>query len=990
MFRWTICVLLACSCIASFAEEGNMITFSAGSLRLGFGASGQVESLLDVEQEKEYFAAGQAAPLLSLVVSGKQVAPTSLSYDEGRKQLSLTYGDAKVTATVAVDVKPSHVTFELKSVEGAIPERIEWGPFPTTIGQTVGSWVGVVRDDRFALGIQSLNIQTDAGAAWAGYGSLLQASAIEHDGGLLGAKIALFGCPAERALVTIGKIEVDEGLPHPMLDGVWGKLSPTAGLSYLVTLLAEDKMDQIIDVATRGGFRYVYDPNPFKTWGHFELDPTRFPDGDESLRRCVEKAAKHGIRLGCHTLTAFITTNDPYVTPVPDPRLARLGSTALATAVDGMATEIPVADPEPFRAKQQWGWHIPTAILGSEIIQYAALSETPPWRLLGCSRGLFGTTASAHEAGADIGRLATHAYKTLYPGIDNGMVDEMSARLVELGNKTGLRQISFDGLEGLWDYGHGRWAAVRFVKQCFDGWTGEVMSDSSGGLHYLWHIHSRMNWGELTLSAGMDVDNYRANNCRFFEDNLFPKALGWWRLNPAGMDWEATRLEDIEYLLAKAAGWGAAHAAVAELPHVESYGYSGRLLEMTRNWDEARYLGAFTEAQRTRLCEKGRRFHLEPTGDRQWALKEAQYSPFYWLCPGTGRTAPPDPERQVLSFTTAGEEHLGTACPVANPFAAQPMRFELRTLGSLDYDHPDNIPLTPATAAELRRLDAPPPDSGDLLQGGTVPLTANDTLWGFRSDAPVIQVTDTQVSGQKGYEIATRWEGGDKPSWVTRVIATLPKPLDLSQHRGLGVWVRGDGKGELLFLELTSGDRKRQYYVPITFTGERYFEFPIGEMCSGRYYSYDWNHWSGFASWWVTLKNFDYRRVDRLTVGFNAIPPGQEVRCAVAGVRALRELGHGLRNPTLELGGRRMSFADTLPPGAYLIYQGGDKAEVRDANYGLLREVPVSGDRLQLGTGENVVQVSYEGDGGPAPWSRWEFESLGPPEKVAVPTRPQG
>ena len=155
---------------------------------------------------------------------------------------------------------------------------------------------------------------------------------------------------------------------------------------------------------------------------------------------------------------------------------------------------------------------------------------------------------------------------------------------------------------------------------------------------------------------------------------------------------------------------------------------------------------------------------------------------------------------------------------------------------------------------------------------------------------------------------------------MTRAIAALPAPLNQGRQRGQGFWVRGDGKGELLFVELVSRGCKRQYYVPVDFTGERYFEFPLGEMCLGRYYAYDWNHWSGFASWWVTLKGFDYGRVDQVTIGFNRIPAGQEVSCAVAGLRALKELGAGLRNPAVELAGRRMVFQDTLPAGSYLVY----------------------------------------------------------------------
>ena len=47
-------------------------------------------------------------------------------------------------------------------------------------------------------------------------------------------KIALFGCPVEKTLETIGNIEVNEGLPHPIIDGVWGKQAISASAAYLI------------------------------------------------------------------------------------------------------------------------------------------------------------------------------------------------------------------------------------------------------------------------------------------------------------------------------------------------------------------------------------------------------------------------------------------------------------------------------------------------------------------------------------------------------------------------------------------------------------------------------------------------------------------------------------------------------------------------------------------------------------------------------------
>ena len=50
--------------------------------------------------------------------------------------------------------------------------------------------------------------------------------------------------------------------------------------------------------------------------------------------------------------------------------------------------------------------------------------------------------------------------------------------------------------------------------------------------------------------------------------------------------------------------------------------------------------------------------------------------------------------------------------------------------------------------------------------------------------------------------------------------------------------------------------------------------------------------------------------------------------------------------------------------------------------------MPAGDDRLMLRNGENAVRVFYEGSQGPAPWSRLEFKTYGPPERVSVKRAP--
>ena len=115
-------------------------------------------------------------------------------------------------------------------------------------------------------------------------------------------------------------------------------------------------------------------------------------------------AESRGVHVGVHTLSNFITTNDAYVTPVPDPRLARVGTTRLTVAVGPTDTEIRIENPDFFN--QFGNNNLRAGVVGEEIIRYRAVSDAEPWMLLEVERGAFGTRATAHRPGDSIAKLA--------------------------------------------------------------------------------------------------------------------------------------------------------------------------------------------------------------------------------------------------------------------------------------------------------------------------------------------------------------------------------------------------------------------------------------------------------------------------------------------------------------------------------------------------------------------------------------------------------
>ncbi len=671
---WLTLLNLACP-----AAEQPLVRLKTRHAIFAIEAKGSLCVLSRNDNGRNYLAPGQPSPLVQVRIGGKWLTPDSAAWDARPGRLTLQFPTG-ASVTLKVVKQKTHVTFEV--LEAQPKDKVElllWGPYPTTIGDLIGEVVGVVRDGEFAIGIQSLNPKTLGGyptqesdiahgeglhdpgqyadlspelnksqhfrgnTAWpTAFGSVLQAycrnrnhdrvianwghekyvAPAYSDGGVVGSKIALFACPAAQALATLGEIEIAEGLPHPMLDGVWGKVAPAANASYLIVDFGENNIEQAIAMTRTAGLRYLYHSSPFETWGHFKLKANLFPNGWDGLRACVGKAGKAGVRVGVHTLSNFVTPNDPYVTPKPDRRLARIGSSTLAADGDASAKEIPIESPEYFQKKTDMN----TVVLGDELIRYDSVSGEPPWRLLGCQRGAWGTRATAHQRGEAVGKLMDHSYKVLLTDAD--LSQEMARNLARLFNHTGVRQLSMDGLEGNWSTGHGQYGRVLFAAAWYNALApemrGGVRNDASNPAHFNWHINTYYNWGEPWYAGFRESQTlYRFKNQLFFERNLLPRMLGWFSLRPD------TTLADAEWLLARAAGYDAGFAlatslqSTAQLTAADADPQSkntAAILEAVKQWETARLAGAFPSKVKALLRDNQREFHLEPAGAGQWDL----------------------------------------------------------------------------------------------------------------------------------------------------------------------------------------------------------------------------------------------------------------------------------------------------------------------------------------------------------------------------------
>jgi len=621
----------------------DQITFSTTSFRLSLDEKGAVAELTDIQNDVNYTAAGTSF-LVTVKSKGSFLDPVGFKA-EGEHVSYLFPGELRVDLKVLN--KGDYLRLEVVGVsDEERTDAILWGPFKTTIGETVGEFVGVVRNQEYAIGIQALNVKTTGGALTRDeglvpprgsaalvqeYGSSLQAFCIDRtrpqtmvvwngfdntavvanpEFGLPGSAIALFGVAEKDALELIGQIEQEEGLPHILIDGEWVKSSPLAGRPYIISNFGESTVDMMLDFTEKLGFYSLYQSHPFDNWGHFELIPSLFPNGRKGMKACVEKARERNIRLGVHTLTNFITTNDPFVSPVPYPGLATYAGTVIIADLGKSDTEIPIEDTTFYHRITT----LQAVRIGDELIRFSGISKEPPFKLLNCMRGAFGTITGPHTKGESIARLIDHPYKTFYPNMD--LQNEMIDNLVDFFNETGVSHMDFDGHEGAYSTGYGDVSKDYFALRFLEGVDHMVVNGTSQSSHFYWHLNTYMNWGEPWYGGMRESQNeIRFNNQATLERNYQPNMLGWFWYQ-AG-----TTLEEMEWMLARAAGWNAGYALVVNPGAIGGNPYTRDVIESIRTWEEAKQRDLFNELQKGLLKAGEYDFSLHKISENEFHLQ---------------------------------------------------------------------------------------------------------------------------------------------------------------------------------------------------------------------------------------------------------------------------------------------------------------------------------------------------------------------------------
>lgn len=475
------------------------------------------------------------------------------------------------------------------------------------------------------------------------------------DAGFIGSSVAFYACPDSLGLHTIERIVLNEGLPHPEIDGKWIK-DPRA---YRPDIAWYGVHDSLINYAKKLGLNSVQDegmgeyyPNPANRWGGKMVNFSHSPGMTVPAYGALMQ--KNGIRWGLHTLCEFLQPgNNSDVAPVPSDSLAIMQRTTITKPVFEQDTTITVADTAHFNEFGGWEGNETNVLkIGKELIGYDGISTTKPYTFLHVKRGLYGTQKGSFKNGTTIVKLQPNCYQGFAP--DMNLQDKYADYYGKLLTDGGMDFIDFDGLESCIYQGQGQYSFKRFFGKLFESYKQHggkylrVMGSAVG--EGSWHYMSVCNvgGGNNMFNPVQNKWGIEGKDMRYvFQSSYFPATFGIINLNS---DWT---MADAENLQAKSIGWDATYMLGLSERSVENCAEKGNIFKAYRTWENARAANVFTRAIKEKLKDLNYKFHLVQSAEKSFLLYPIKENRFHEQSYNTGIKSYPinnEFDTQVLEF----------------------------------------------------------------------------------------------------------------------------------------------------------------------------------------------------------------------------------------------------------------------------------------------------------------------------------------------------
>lgn len=908
-------------------EEGNSIILENNHAKLIVSNTGQLAALIDKSTGTDYL--DHTYPISFMSVRKGTVEFDASKVSREGERFTVQFGGSGINAIIRIGVHRGYFTTEVLEVNQQNFDELVLFDMPLTISERVGTVINICRNDHFGVCLMSGNVPTESRTIKTAPAEFKSSCYPQY--GVVGAKAILITGPSEKILQIIGEMEIEQGMSHPILGGEWGKISKEVKKSYFFVDFTEQNIDRVIELAKEGGFGYLvnYDGTWSSACGKYAVNMKNFPHGLEGVKATMDKAHAAGLKCGAHMLSGCISMNDGYVTPVPDPRMAKDDMRTLQENITENTVDIPITtSPEGLPLEDNYMSRGMNLVIDQEVIRYQGVKKDAPFALTNCVRGAYGTKAAPHAKGAKIYHL-TQFYGMFLVGGNSDMVEEVARNVARIINYCGFDMIYFDGSEAMENNGSFYYYVGKMLSETFKGFNREVIAQGSSMPHINWHNYSRRYTIDFSI---LDQKGLVDHHCTQFEEarnNFMPVDLGWHGYFLDSPNSESTMPDDIEYVLAKTVGWDCAWSLETQMGAVENHGRTAEILALSKVYEELRLNNYFSERVKSILRTPKQDFKLMKDENGNWQMHPMRYGP------------------AVLTPCKDGEN---IALNVTNEYKSQPFKVRLKTRPApADFGDSENIVLT---------------DFVDLSQ------------WKGESANPgfalKIDRSTEQIKIDSGsLKITAKNDSNGRSSWASQTLP-LSKPLDLTTNRALGVWVYGDGNGGLLSIRLRDEGTVfcRDHFIRLNFKGWKYCE--ISEPARMEIYDYQWPGWP-----LLSVRSVNYRKISALSIFLNDVPPNTAVAIYLSSVEALRERPTTLQNPSFTVNGNLISIPAMLENNHYLEFWGSDEATVFDENGHLISKVKPVGSIPVVTTGANNVVFRCEGSPSSRKQCRVEMITIG-------------
>ncbi|NLD86661.1 MAG: hypothetical protein GX633_00170 [Clostridiales bacterium] len=388
-----------------------------------------------------------------------------------------------------------------------------------------------------------------------------------------------------------------------------------------------EEVDNIVERLSMFGITQVgiHQGHPYRQ-GDFVVNRDLYPNGISDFKKVIDRFHSHGIQVGLHPYTFFVSHESSYLTPVPHEELDSICELTLAKDIDENDTEIQFLE-SPDRVAEIYDYSLvssPYVKIGKELIRFNKLRKEPPYAFIDCERGALKTTASEHHAGEQMKQLKER-FCYVAPKANSNLFYEIAKNTAEFYNECNFDMMYLDAIDGVYCLDGNDYAwyhATAFIAEMFRHLKSTPIFDCCYNPQYTGSWYARSRYG--ALDAGNRgyvsyIDAHVNYNNRTAELMYIPQELGWWDLwdnsSKYGKQAKVISLEDVEYLCAKIVGTDCCMSYRSGSVLTDN-NHLNRCSDIIKQYDTVRK--SATPEIRRMLREQGKRFTLslnENTGE---------------------------------------------------------------------------------------------------------------------------------------------------------------------------------------------------------------------------------------------------------------------------------------------------------------------------------------------------------------------------------------